>query len=517
MKVYSSHDIKVLEECAVQSDVTMEQLMEKAGSAVAAFTAKQTDVSGKIVTILCGKGNNGGDGFVCARRLLKMGAKVTVILACGEPVTELAKNAYKIMPAGINILSWDNTDPKFPGKLRCEESIDRSDIIIDAIFGFGFKGKIEGNLARLINRASTAKALKIAVDLPSGAQCDSGKVEGACFTADFTVTFTGIKPANVLFPSTSYCGKNIIAPVGIDKQAVEAYPSSFSVIKEKDIAPKLPKRHPQSNKGDFGRLLMICGSYGMIGACIMAAKGALRSGVGLLNIAVTKEIYPLIAPAVPEAIFTILDFSDENTARLSSEKLYDALSAATACLVGCGLGEEAAKYVPTALKFSKGPVILDADGINYIAKNLDELRLAKVPVVLTPHPGEMARLLQKTAILIQDDRYNVATKFAREQGVFTVLKGAGTLIAAPEGEVLMNISGNPGMSKGGSGDVLAGMIASLCAQKLPVMDACGLGVYVHGKAGDLCAADMGQTAMLPTDLIAYIPKVFKNLEEFKIK
>ncbi len=515
MKVYSSHDIKVLEECAVQSGVTMEQLMEKAGSAVAAFTARQMDVSGKIVTILCGKGNNGGDGFVCARRLFKMGAKVTVILACGEPSTELARNAYKLMPAGINILKWDSTDPKFPGKLRCEEALDRSHVVIDSIFGFGFTGKIEGSLARLVVKASSVMALKIAVDIPSGAQCDTGKVEGACFTADYTVTFTGIKPANVLYPSTSYCGKNIIAPVGIDKSAVEAYPSTFSVIKEKDIAPKLPKRHPQSNKGDFGRLLMICGSYGMIGACIMAAKGALRSGVGLLNIVVTKDIYPMIAPAVPEAIFTILDFTDENTARISSEKLYEALSSASACLVGCGLGAEAARYVPTVLKFSRGPVILDADGINYIAKNLEELSLAKVPVILTPHPGEMARLLQKTAYLIQDDRYNIATKFAREQGVFTVLKGAGTLIAAPDGEVLMNISGNPGMSKGGSGDVLAGIIASLCAQNLAPLDACGLGVYVHGKAGDLYASELGQTSMLPTDLIDYLPKVFKAIEDVK--
>lgn len=504
MKVYTSGDIRFLEKCAVESGVTMAMLMEKAGSAVAAFTMKQFGRDKKII-ILCGKGNNGGDGFVCARRLAKIQAQVTVILADGKPKTELAQNAFASLPEAVEIIDWEEN------KYRTETLLENADIIVDAVFGFGFAGEVEANssLARLIGSANKSAANKIAVDLPSGAQCDTGKVKGVCFRADYTVTFTAIKPANVLSPSAGFCGKNVIAPVGIEKSMVDAYPSSFSVIKESMAASRMLTRDPQGNKGSFGRLLMICGSYGMAGACIMAAKGALRSGVGLLNIAVPKEIYPIIASQIPEAIYTVLD-GDAGDA-----ELFSALKAASACLIGCGLGALADRYVPAVLRFAECPVILDADAINYVAKNIEELARTKNSVILTPHPGEMARLIGKTAYLVQENRFLTAKSFAAEYGVYTVLKGAGTLIAAPDGEMQLNITGNVGMAKGGSGDVLAGIISSLCAQGLGAMDACCLGVYVHGKAGDVCARRLSVTSMLPTDLAESLPEVFLRLETIK--
>lgn len=506
MKVFSSADIRFLEKCAVESGVTMAQLMETAGSAVAAFVKKLGDPAGKKTVILCGKGNNGGDGFVAARRLCRWGARVTVILTCGKPSTELASDAFAKMPEEVQVIDWE--EKKFEAETRMEEA----EILIDAIFGFGFRGKPEGSLPRLLEAANKSAALKIAVDLPSGAECDTGKVEGACFCADYTVTFTGVKPANVLNPATGYCGKNVIAPVGIDKSMVESFPSAFSVIKEPSVRQILPKRKSQSNKGDYGRLLMLCGSYGMIGACIMAARAALRSGVGLLNLAVTKELYPMIAPSVPEAVFTVMDFSGEEASKESGEKLFEALKKSTAVLLGCGMGQEAGKYVSTVLKFAECPIVLDADGINYIAGNIEELAAARAPVILTPHPGEMGRLVGKTAFLIQKDRYETAKRFAREHGVYTVLKGAGTLVAAPDGEVRINVNGNPGMAKGGSGDVLAGVIGALAAQGIPAIDACAAGVYIHGRAGDLCAAKFSQAAMLPTDLVETLPQVFLELD-----
>lgn len=505
MKVFSAGDIKFLENCAVESGVSMAQLMEKAGSAVAAFVRKLGEPAGKRIVILCGKGNNGGDGFVAARKLQRWGAQVTVVLACGKPKTELAQAAFAQMPGEIPVVDWEEK------KYETESLLESADYVVDAIFGFGFKGKPEGSLPRLLEQANHSHGVRISVDLPSGAECDTGKVEGACFRADYTVAFTGVKPANVLNPATGYCGKNVIAPVGIDKTMVESFPSAFSVIKEASVRELLPARAPQSNKGDYGRLLMLCGSYGMVGACIMAARGALRSGVGLLNLAVTREIYPMVAPAVPEAIFTVLDFSSEESGKASGEKLFEALRKATAVLVGCGMGDEAGKYVGTVLKFAECPVVLDADGINYISAHIDELAVARAPVILTPHPGEMARLVGKTAFLVQKDRYETAKRFAREHGVFTVLKGAGTLVAAPDGEVRINVNGNPGMAKGGSGDVLAGIIGSLAAQGLEPMDACGAGVYLHGRAGDLCAEKLSITSMLPTDLVEELPAVFLEL------
>lgn len=506
MNVYTSSDIKLLENATVESGTTMEQLMDKAGSAVAAFIFRQWEVKGKRVAIVCGKGNNGGDGFVCAGILKRRGAEVSVILAMGNPSTELARNAYNSMPEGIDIINWESD------MFRCESILDNADFVVDAVFGFGFRGKIEGSLGKLMERAGSSKGVRIAVDLPSGAECDTGKVAGACFTADYTVTFTGMKPACVLYPAVDYCGMNVIAPVGIDKSALETYPSTFSVIKEKYAASLLPKKDPQGNKGSFGRLLMICGSYGMIGASVMAARAALRSGVGLLNMAVTKDIYPIIAPMVPEAIFTVMDFTDEVSCNESGEALFSALKAATACLIGCGLGKEASRYVSTVLKFASCPVILDADALNYAAKDPEELAGKSYPVIVTPHPGEMARLTGKTVHIVQQDRFNTAKNFASEYGVYTVLKGAGTLIASPDGEIKINTTGNAGMAKGGSGDVLAGIIASLAAQGMEPMDACSLGVYVHGKAGDYCAEKLSKTAMLPTDLIEELPSVYLKLE-----
>lgn len=505
MKVFSSGDIKFLEKCAVESGVTMEQLMDKAGSAVAAFMKRLGEVSGKSAVIICGKGNNGGDGFVCARKLKAVGANVTVVTAQGNPVTDLAKNAFSKLPAEIRVLPWP--DKKF----EIEGLIEKADFLVDAVFGFGFRGRLDESLERLSEIYNHARGIKIAADLPSGAQCDTGRVEGQCFKSGYTVSFTGLKPANVLNPATAFCGKNVVAPVGIDKSMVEAFPSAFSVIRESDVKKVLPLRPAQSNKGDFGRLLMLCGSYGMAGACIMAARGALRSGVGLVDIAVHKELYPIIAASVPEAVFTVLDF-DSNPGG-SGETLFSALKKASAVLIGCGLGADASRYVSTVLKFAECPIVLDADAINYIAKNPEELAAARAPVVLTPHPGEMGRLTGKTALSVQLERYNTAKKFAAEHMVYTVLKGAGTLIAAPDGEMRINVTGNSGMAKGGSGDVLAGVIGALLAQGMEPEEACSAGAYIHGRAGDKCALKFSKTSMLPTDLIEALADVFLELEK----
>ncbi|MEG1426512.1 MAG: NAD(P)H-hydrate dehydratase [Oscillospiraceae bacterium] len=507
MKVFTSTEIKFLEQCTVESGTSMTELMEKAGSAVTAFIKKQTEVAEKSIVILCGKGNNGGDGFVCARRLSKLGARVIVVLAQGNPGTALAQEAFQKMGSGTVVLDWNIKRYEIEGEL------EHADIIVDAIFGLGFRGAVDSIIERLISTANKGEALRIAIDLPSGAECDTGKVEGCCFTANYTVTFTSIKPANVIHPATGYCGKNVVASVGIDKRLFDSLPSTFSVIKENTIYGLFRKRNPQSNKGSYGRLIMICGSYGMIGAAIMAARGALRCGVGLLNMVVGKECYPLLAAAVPEAIFTIMDFSTDERTKESGELLFAELKKATACVIGCGLGSDTARYLSTVLHFAPCPVVVDADGINYLAENLEELTELHIPVILTPHPGEMARLTGKTVLQIQMDRLTAAKRFATEYQVYTVLKGAGTFVASPDGDIRLNTTGNSGMAKGGSGDVLAGMIGSLLAQGMSPAEGAAAAVHLHGKAGDICAKNLSQQAMLPTDLIEKLPEVFLEIEK----
>jgi hydroxyethylthiazole kinase-like uncharacterized protein yjeF len=283
---------------------------------------------------------------------------------------------------------------------------------------------------------------------------------------------------------------------------------------EKILRKMLKPREPESNKGNYGRLLCVCGSEGMAGAAAMSTLSALRCGAGIVETALPGSIYPVVAALAPEAVFTLLEVSEERgmTDR-AVQKIRSALSRASACLAGCGLGKSryARSAISLLLQKARVPFVLDADGINLVSEHIDELKTARAPLILTPHPGEMARLLKVTVKEVQENREECARSFAKEFGVILVLKGAGTLVASPEGRLYRNTTGNPGMAKGGSGDVLAGMVASFAAQGIDPFYAAAGAVYLHGLAGDRCAESLSQTAMLPTDLIAELPKLFLKL------
>ena len=500
MRLLTAGEIRSLEECAVNAGVTMEQLMENAGTTCAEFILEKMDVEGRNVVILCGKGNNGGDGFVIARVLEKAGAHVTVVLMQGAPATELAQQAYDKMHRGIEIILAKNAGAV----------LDSADVIVDAVFGFGFSGRIPHTMDPVIERANTAKALRIAVDLPSGAVCDTGAVEGMCFKADYTVTFTAMKPACAVYPAAKYCGKTVVRQVGIKHEFLDMLPCDMETVHLCSLYPLFQKRDPEGHKGTYGRLLMVCGSIGMAGACIMAARAALRSGVGLLDIAVPHALYPILATAIPEAVFTLYDTDETMEIRLEA-----ALRKADACLIGCGLGTAAyaARLVDAVLRIADCPLVLDADALNLTAATPEKLLYPTQPVVVTPHPGEMSRLTGKSMEEIRMDRIGTAKAFAAKYRTVTVLKGAGTVIASPKGEIGVNTTGNPGMAKGGSGDVLAGMIGALLAQKTDPYMAARAAVCLHGAAGDRCAERLSEHAMLPTDLIEALPSVFLKVEE----
>lgn len=501
MKLFRREEMRRLEGLAEESGVTLRELMDRAGKALGQEAERQCrPIRGKRAVLLCGKGNNGGDGFVCAGYLAGRGALCTVVLAQGEPRTELAQAAFRAMPQEVRVLDGETC------REEAERALAAADLILDCVFGFSFRGELSGLPQELLRLANRQECFRLAADLPSGAECDTGRVSPGAFWADVTVAFTAKKPAHCSYPAKEYCGETVVRQVGVPPVLAEAAETKFFEAGEELPRAWLTRAGVQSNKGDLGKLLLVCGSYGMAGACVMAARAALRCGVGLVRIAVDKRVYPIVAQAVPEAVFLVLDWGE--CREESVEKLCGALESSTACLIGCGLGELAELACPAVFSHCGVPLVADADALNYAARNPGALEGIEAPLVLTPHPGEMARLCGDVIPEIQGDRLGAAMEKARETGAVVVLKGAATVTASPDGRCALNPTGNPGMAKGGSGDALAGMIASFAAQGVPPFEAAALGAYLHGLAGDLCARRLGERAMLPTDLIEALPETF---------
>ncbi len=510
MIVLNSAQSKELEREAVKGGKDYLQLMENAGTAAVRYLQKKYTFEQKKIVILCGKGNNGGDGYVAARRLSELGALVVVALAQGLPATDISNVMFsKLQNTAVKIMNnYQNTE-------MLRSMLASADYIIDAVYGTGFHGKIREELLPLFQMANQSSAKKISLDMPSGANCDTGEVEGACIHADYTITFSTLKSGHLLTPARYFCGQVVVVPIGIDLALIKNQKRSFYVTEFEDVKALLKPRNPESNKGDYGRLLCFCGSEGMSGAAIMSARAAARCGAGIVHTVLPKSIYSIVASHVIESVYTLLDDDQDEFTPELMVSLNSALSKASACLIGCGVGtgKNTADAVRHLITNSKVPLIIDADGINIISENINVLQNVSVPVVLTPHPGEMARLCKTSVADIQAHRFQYAKIFAGKHHVILVLKGAGTIVALPNGEAYLNLTGNAGMAKGGSGDVLAGMIASFIAQKMNPSKAVAAAVYLHGEAGDRCAEKLSQCAMLPTDLIEILPELFLEVEK----
>lgn len=504
--VLDSQATKSLEQQAVQQGVSYFTLMENAGAAAALHL--KAKAAGKHLAIVCGKGNNGGDGFVVARQLSPVAEKISVILVQGTPVTDSAEQMFKRLPHTVEIFNWQ-TDTE-AGRM----ALYSADIIVDAVYGIGFRGSLPGELHPLAEAIANAGAQVVALDLPSGIQCDTGEIHGVCIPADETISFSVAKPAHLVEPGKSCCGKVTVVSVGIPEELIHTCPTSFALTSS-GMEWLQHKRSANTNKGTYGTLLTLCGSSGMAGAAMLSARAALRSGVGLVDMALPESLYPIVAPVLPEPVYTPLQ--QTSTGAVTEEAIHllnEKLLGASAVLMGCGLGTGAfaRSLVRRVLSCISVPLVLDADGINILAENIDILKTVRVPLILTPHPGEMARLMNTTAAEIQLHRLQYAKEFAMQHRVVLVLKGSGTIVAAPDGRAFFNPTGNPGMAKGGSGDVLAGMIASFTAQGVPPLQAALTGVYLHGLAGDRCADKWSERGMLPSDLIEELPLLFS---EFK--
>jgi len=422
------------------------------------------------------------------------------VLAEGDPRTEEAAGMLEIlnmMEVPVFDLSRDSETV-----LTC---IQQTDIVVDALYGTGFRGRFRSGgkvAAGLINDAIAAI---ISLDIPSGVECDTAKADKDAVKADFTIAFDSRKPVHVMPAGEAYCGKVEVVEIGIPAEAYADIDSVFAEVDMEMAMKAIPVRSQDSHKGDYGTLLAVCGSSRYRGAAALAALGALRMGVGVLRAAAVEEVCSAMAGSIYEATYLPLA-ANKNGGIDASEALpvlAGALPGASAVLYGCGIGDgvDADILLEYLIKNSKVPLIIDADGINALARNIHVLQEAVAPVILTPHPGEMSRLCAISTQEIQSDRIGTAMVFAVDHNITLLLKGHGSLVALPDGRVLSNPTGNPGLAKGGSGDILAGMVASLCAQGVEPGAAAASAAYLHGMAGDRAAGRLSQCAMLPSELL----------------
>ena len=507
MLIYTKQETVTVEQKAMASGISQQRLMENAGSSVAKEIRNRFDVSGLKVTVLCGNGNNGGDGFVAARRLFQEGAEVAVILIGGEPTSDAACEAYRFVK-GLEIPIYDG-DKNFD---VCSNLLLNCDVIIDGVYGFGFHGTLAPSVARLTKLANISSAFTVSIDLPSGTECDAAICAENAVKADLTVSFIAHKPCHVLYPALTNCGQVVIADIGVPKDAYTQ--PIMQVITEADVKAMLPNRQPDGHKGTFGTLHTVCGSYGMCGAAEFAAKAAMKSGVGLVKMSVSDSVYRILAARLPEPVYHIcteqgrdsLDVCDFRSILKEAQK-------ADCILFGCGCGNSnvVGGLLQNIVDSVNVPIILDADGINALSKNIDILRNAKSDVVLTPHYGEMARLCGLSVAEVMCDRLGLGKKLADRYGVTLVLKGANTLIFSPDGRIYVNLTGNNGMATAGSGDMLAGIIAGLACQGVPSNEAAVAGVYLHALSGDITADHKTAFSMTVSDMLSNLHLAFAKL------
>ncbi|MDR1754959.1 MAG: NAD(P)H-hydrate dehydratase [Eubacterium sp.] len=503
--IVTAGQMKTAEMKAVAKGIALSTLMENSG--VECYKKIGEIVGGvkdKTFVVLCGRGNNGGDGIVISNLLMANGAETLCIFTGDLPISETARTIYAKYHENLNIASYSHReDAVSKALLNC-------DVIIDCVYGSGFHGELDPKLSTLFKYIDhNCRALKFSVDIPSGVDATEGTVSDGSFRADFTLAPGAAKTGYFSLPAAIRCGSLILLDIGIPE---DCYSSFTATITESEILRFIPKRPLYSHKGHYGRLLNIAGSERYIGAALLSAKAALRSGVGHITLASPTEVCRSAAPAIPEAVFCSL-IADDN-GYISSENIQNIageLLKATAVSIGPGIGNtsETAKLTEFVIKNARCPIILDADGINSIAGNINILKGNDKLKILTPHPGELARLIGVSVDEVEQNRLKYASQCAREWLSVIVLKGPNTVIATPDGRIGVNPTGNPGLAKAGSGDVLTGIIAALVAQGTSGYESALLGTYLHGLAAEKISQNTALAGVLPGDIADYLPFVMQ--------
>ncbi len=490
MNILTAAEMREVDRLTIEAGIPGLILMENAGSRVVDFMRETfAPLSDHRVVVVCGKGNNGGDGFVVARQLF------TRNLCASLQVIELFDKSALTGDALANRIMLEVSGCPTARELPTQSQA--ATLIVDAVLGTGLTGPAKGEALDAIKaiNAYYPLAKKIAVDIPSGLPSDDPKLEGEFVKADFTVTFTAAKRTQCLSPSYEHCGQLTVYPIGTPPAFYHSKPIHLTT--PADLRQLFAKRRKDSNKGLYGHVYVVGGSFGKAGAPSMAALGSFRSGAGLVSVAVPKEILPTVAAYHPELMTESLETSD--------------LQRATVLAVGPGFGTspDAVRFVTRLYTESSLPAVFDADALNILAADLpktDKIR------ILTPHPGEMGRLVGISTKEVQADRLDHAQALARKSGATVVLKGDRTIIAFPDGEAWVNPTGSPSMATGGTGDILTGMVAGMVAQHPSDwrMAVCAA-VWLHGRCGELAARDLGEESTLATDLLTYLPEAMNEL------
>jgi ADP-dependent NAD(P)H-hydrate dehydratase / NAD(P)H-hydrate epimerase len=514
MKVVTAEEMRAIDRKTIEKyGISSQVLMERAGLSVA-IRIRELCEKRKVIVLSAG-GNNGGDGIAAARNLFNWGWNVKVLLF------------HKEEHLNVDCLVQYTIAKKMGIPVEFRKSINRGDLhsalVVDAIFGTGINKPVTSPLSDIISFLNKTDTTVISVDIPSGVSAENGQIRGEAVRATYTVTFGLPKVGHFIYPGAEYTGKLFVEDIGFPYDLLTSTQIRTEMIERRDVSALIPQRPAHSSKRDYGHIFIVAGSRGKAGAAFMAAKACLRAGAGLVTIGVPDTLAGLFQARVTEEM--VLPLPDTGKGVLSKKSYQDIMrflsEKANILAIGPGLTSAAdiADLMKLLLTSVTVPMVLDADGITVLSGSRDILKKVKAPVILTPHPGEMAQLLKgkqavkkNTASEIERNRIHISEAFAQDTGAYLVLKGAPTVIAEPEGRVFINATGNPGMAKAGSGDVLTGMIAALLGQGLNPLDASVFGVYLHGFAGDIAAAEKGLHSVIATDIIENIPAAFVSLK-----
>lgn len=507
LKLVTAGEMRRIDAEAIQArGIPALELMERAGAAIARHILTHYDP--RRIGIVAGKGNNAADGLVIARHLAEAGREVRVVLLTGaNNLGELGKTNYERLPAGVLVLEH-NQAPSMT------ETLADCDLLVDAILGTGITGAPRGSLGEAIAVMNGLPAPIVAVDIPSGLNSNTGLAEGACILADSTVTLGLPKIGMMAGIGPNSCGVLVIEDIGFPVDLLEGADSRTFLLEMRDATAALPGRPIDGHKGTFGSLLVLAGSVGMSGAAYLTIQTALRSGCGMVLAGLPGRVADLLEAELVEAIKIRASEPDgERLTYQSWDRLEAALERVDAIALGPGIGahEDTARLVDEVV-CQDLPMVVDADGLNCLGRKVQYLIKRSAPTVLTPHPGEMGRLLGISTAEIQQDRVATACRLAADSGAVVLLKGARTVIAEPGGRAFINPTGNNGMGKGGSGDVLTGLIGGLLAQGCGALDAACAGAYLHGLAGDLAAERLGMRGMTARDILSAIPEALLACE-----
>lgn len=485
-------------------------LMENAGLRTFDVVAEMLEeTGGSRVLIICGRGNNGGDGFVVARHLHASGAMVRVLLpARFEDVKgDALINLEICCKSGVDITEISEFEPVEDALLEC-------DLVVDALFGTGIRGDITGLAGEIIDAINNSGLPVVSVDLPSGLNADTGEIGGRCIEATATVTFALPKIGLATYPGAKYAGDVSVAEIGIPEAAFRTAGIRTYLTSEDDVIYRLPARPPDGHKGTFGHAALIAGSVGLTGAAAMSSMAAVRIGAGLVTLGIPTSLNDILEVKVTEVMTVPMsETPDRSFSRDAVGQALELIAKCDSVAIGPGLSRnpDTIAFVQELLPQIEVPMVIDADGLNAISEDVSVLSKLKAPAILTPHPGELSRLTGTPTSAIQSNRLKAAQDAARKFGAIVVLKGAATVIATPDGEAWINSTGSPALATGGTGDVLTGATVGLLAQGLSPLDAAICATFIHGMAGEIVAEEVGEAGAAAGDLLEMLPQAINTL------